>query len=125
MEVERNLECFGTFQDRPEELVVKVAAPDVAVDHCSLEAVFADHAVQLVGSSFRGHGRQSGEPRETARVASHRVCKDVVCFVGELHCLGRVELIHAGGCQRQYLHIDTCRVHIRDPAFPEIAQLIK
>jgi hypothetical protein len=45
MEVERDLERFGTLQDRPEELIVQVAAPGVAIDQRSLEAVFTDRAL--------------------------------------------------------------------------------
>ena len=48
MEVERHLECFGTLQDRPEEWVVKVAAPDMAIYQCSF-GVGTDGTFQLVG----------------------------------------------------------------------------
>ena len=85
MEVNRYLECFGAFQNRPEELVVEVAALGMAADHCPLEAVFTDHALQLVGGSVRSRGRQVGESGKTARVAPHRVRDDVVYIAGHLY----------------------------------------
>ena len=60
MEGERDLEGFRALKDRPEEPVVEVAAPDVAVDTCSFEAVFTDRAFQ-----FRQ--RRCPEPRSVAR----------------------------------------------------------
>src|SRR5947209_19039952 len=56
MEVERDLERLGTLQDRPEELVIQVAAPRVAIDHCPLEAMFTDRALQFIGGDLRSRG---------------------------------------------------------------------
>src|SRR5215207_1475327 len=95
MEVDRDPERFGTLQDRPEEGVVQIAAPGVAVDQCSLEAVFTDHALELVGGGVRSHGRQRGEPREAARMAPHRLRQAVVRIAGERYRLGRTELLNA------------------------------
>jgi hypothetical protein len=50
MEVERDLEFFGTLQNRPKQLIVQVAALDVAVNQSSLETVFTDRALQLVAT---------------------------------------------------------------------------
>ena len=53
-------------------------------------------------------------------MASHRVGEAVVGLTGERHRLGRVELLHARSGQRQHLHIDAGRIHVRDPVVAEI-----
>ena len=45
MQVDRRAELFGTFQDRPEELVVEIAAAVVAVDDGTGEFLTADAAL--------------------------------------------------------------------------------
>ena len=122
--VDRHLERFGPLEDGPEELVVEVAAPGVAIDHGALEAVFADRTLQLIGRRFRRRGRQRGEGGEPVWMASHRVGEAVVGLTGERHRLGRVELLHARSGQRQHLHIDAGRIHVRDPVVAEIAELL-
>src|SRR6266480_884925 len=125
MQIERDLECFGTLQDRPEDLVVQVATPDMAVDQCTLEAVFTDHVLQFVGGGIWSHGRQRGEPGETAWMTPYCHRELVVGIMRECHCLGRVELLHARRGQRQDLHVDPGSIHLRDPVFIEFAQSIQ
>jgi len=57
MEGERDLEGFRALKDRPEERVVEVAAPDVAVNTCPFEAVFTDRTFQFVSGGVRSRGR--------------------------------------------------------------------
>src|SRR5829696_5583901 len=83
VKVEWNPELLRTLQDRPEEHVVQVAAPRVAVDHRTLEAVLAHRALQLVCGGLRGRGLQRGEPGETAQMASYRLRQAVVRLAGE------------------------------------------
>ena len=56
-QIERDLERFGAFQDRPEEFVIQVAAAAVTVDQGSFETMRGDRTPQLVGSCVRFRGR--------------------------------------------------------------------
>ena len=83
MDAEGNFQRFGTLQDRPEGSVIQVAAPGVAVDPSSLEAMFMNHAFQLIGSDPGGSGWQGGESGETFRITPHRSREIIVRFAGE------------------------------------------
>ena len=55
-------------------------------------------------------------------MAPHRPRKDVVYLARQVHRLGRPELLHARGSQRQHLHVHAGGVHRRDPTLAEVAQ---
>jgi hypothetical protein len=100
VEVERDLERLGPRQDRPEELVVQVAAAAVAVDQGAFEAVLGDRALELVGGGVGIGGWERREPGKPVRVAAHRLGEGVVGVAGERHRLDRVELLHSWVGQR-------------------------
>jgi len=124
VQIQRHLQLLGTGQDRPEELVVQVAAAAVAVDQGALEAVGADRALQLVGGGLGIRGRERGEPGQPVWMAAHRLGEGVVGGAGEGHRLGRVELLHPWSGQRQDLEVETGGVHVGDPALADVAQLL-
>ena len=62
MQIDRRIELFGAFQDRPEELVVEIAAAVVAVDHGADEFLLAHPQLQFGRGLVRRRGRQHGEP---------------------------------------------------------------
>src|SRR5215472_16230921 len=66
MQVNRCTELFGTFQDRPEELVVEIAAAVVAVDNSTGEFLPTYAAVELLCGLFRDCGRQRRKAAERA-----------------------------------------------------------
>ena len=69
MEVNRNIEGFGAFQNWPEKLVIKIAAPNVAIDGGSSEAVTLDRSLQFLGGFVWSRGRQCRKSGKAARVA--------------------------------------------------------
>ena len=76
-QIERDLERFGAFQDRPEEFVIQVAAAAVTVDQGSFETMRGDRTPQLVGSCVRYRGWQrceAGKPEAMVRISSLPFC---------------------------------------------------
>ena len=99
VELERNLECLGTLEDRPEDVVVEVTAPNVAADLPALEPVVADGALQFVCGGFRrrrGERRESGEAR---RMPLHGGPELIVRVAGDGDSVVGVELFHSRGHQ--------------------------
>ena len=95
MEVERNLQRLGTLEDRPEEVVVEVAAANVTADLPALEPVVPDGALQLVGGGFWRWRGERGESGEARRMALDGGPELIVGVAGDGDGIGRVELFHA------------------------------
>ncbi len=72
MNVKGNTQRDGAFQNRPEKLVVQIAAPMVTVDERSFEAVLADHPFQFVGRFLGSGNRQSGKSGKPLGIALDR-----------------------------------------------------
>ena len=58
MEVDGDVQRLGAFEDRPEEFVVEIASPAVAVDERSFEAVLDGRSSPHTTGEARG--RSSG-----------------------------------------------------------------
>jgi hypothetical protein len=125
MEINRDVECFGTLENRPEQFVIEITALDMTVDERSLETVIMDRALQLGGSGVGIDGRQCGKSAETSRMAPHGIREEIVRFARQIGRLSGFELLCAGRGKRQYLHIDVSGVHFRDPVVAKIAELFK
>jgi len=123
VKVDGDVQRLGVFQDRPEELVVEVAPPAVAVDERSLETVLADHPLQFVGGLVGRCGRERGEPRQVCRVLLDGIVEEVVRLAGESHCVGGLGLFRAWRGERKHLHVDPCGVHLGDSPLADVAEL--
>ncbi len=69
VQIDRRVELFRAFEDRPEEFIVEAAAAIVAVDDGADEFVPLHHGLELGGRLVRRRGRQyrqSGEARSDA-----------------------------------------------------------
>ena len=99
MQVDRCAELFSTFQDRPEELVVEIAAAVVAVDDSTGEFLPTYAALELLGGLVRYRGRQRREAAEPGRTLLDRVRDKVVRIGGKCDRFGRLQLLDAGRCQ--------------------------
>src|SRR6516162_10484557 len=123
MQVNRCTELFGTFQDRPEELVVEIAAAVVAVDNSTGEFLPTYAAVERLCGLFRDCGRQRRKAAEARRMPLDRVRDKVVRFDGKRDRFGRIQLFYAGRCQGHDLHVDAGGVHFRYALVTEVAKL--
>src|SRR6185503_17622615 len=104
-------------------LVVEEAALLVAVDHRALEAELADAALELGGGRLRIRGRQGGEAGEAFRVRFHGVGEPVVRIARHGDRDVGAERLRAGRAEREHLHVDAGRVHVREPALAEVEVL--
>ena len=77
MQIDRYVERFGAFKDRPIKLVVEIAAAIVAVDDRALEAELTNAAFQFRGGLVGRRGRQRGKPGETRWMPLHRVAEEI------------------------------------------------
>jgi hypothetical protein len=71
VQVNRDLESFGTRQHGLEIGVVEEFLPDVPVRQCAQEAVSSNRALQFVRSCLRALQGQRGESLEAARILCH------------------------------------------------------
>src|SRR6187402_1283329 len=62
VQIERDVERFGAFQDRPEEFVIQVAAAAVTVERGAFGTMRGDRTPQLVASRVRYRGGQPCKP---------------------------------------------------------------
>ena len=124
MQIDRDVERFGTLQDRPEELVVQIAAARVAVDQRALEALLPDPAIQLFGRLVRRRGRQGRKGGEPRRIFLHRLCEEIVRFDGDRYLLRRFGLLDPGRIEREHLHVDAGRIHLGDALVADILELL-
>ncbi len=96
MQVDRNVERFGRFEDVPVLLVVQKSAERVRVDDAAAHAELPDRALELLGG-VRGIQRtERGEAHVARGVARYRFGKLVVEARGERGRCGRIENLHAG-----------------------------
>ena len=93
MEIDWYSERLGALQDWPEELVVKIAALNMTVDHSPFEAKIVDTVRS--NSAVAASGAAVGNAANPAKrlgffcTASARM---VVRLTSECHCLGRIQL---------------------------------
>jgi hypothetical protein len=117
MQVDRCAELFGTFQDRPEELVVEIAAAIMAVDDGSGEFLPAYSPLKLLGGLVRRCGWQGGETAEARRMLLDRICDEVVGISGKRDRFGalivrrraRSAIRSACRCRRRPFPLCACR----------------
>src|ERR1700728_2683143 len=83
VEVNRHLEPFRALENRPEESVVEIASPVMAVDHSPFETVLTNHPFQLFSGLVRISGRQSGKPGKARWIFLDGAGKKVVSFAGK------------------------------------------
>src|ERR1700761_1305646 len=124
MKVDGNVERFCAFQDWPEEFVVQVATPDMAVDHGSLEAVLMNRALQLDDGCLRIRSRQASKSGKAGGISPDCLCDAIVGFPGNCSCRSRVELFGSRRGKRQHLHINPCGIHLRDSLLAKIGELL-
>src|SRR5271170_236370 len=93
MEIDRHVQQFSTLKDWPEELVVEVTSPIVAIDDRSLETMSSDHALQLLGSLVRGCSRQRRKSGKALWVFRYGIREEVVRFAGQSNRRGSLELL--------------------------------
>src|SRR5271170_367114 len=125
MEIDRHVKHFSTLKDWPEELVVEVTSPIVAIDDRSLEAMFSDHPLQLFGGPVWRGGRQRCKSCKALWISPCGSREEVVRLAGQGNPRGSLELLYAGGSERQDLHIDACGVHLGDSLVTEIRELFE
>jgi hypothetical protein len=125
MEIDRDIERFGTLQDRPEELIVQIAGPRVAIDERALEALLPDPAIQFIGRLLGGRSRQAGKACKTFWIFLHRVGEEIVRLAGDRNLLRHVGLLDPGRIQREHLHIDPGGVHLSDAPVADILKLLE
>ena len=95
MHIDRRAERFRALEDRPEELVVEIAAAIVAVDHGADKAVVAHHAFEFGRGLVGRRGRHRGEAGEALGMFLHRFGQKIVGFARQRHRFGRVRLLAA------------------------------
>ena len=125
VQIDRDIERFGALQDRPEELVVQIAAARVAVDERALEALLPDPALQFFGRLFGRRDRQGGKAGEARRMFLHRFGEEIVGFARDRDLLRRFRLLDPGRIQREHLHVDAGGVHVRDALVADILKLLE
>ena len=125
MEIYRDIERFGTLENRPEEFVIEITTLNMAIEERSLETVIPVGSLQFGGSGIGVCGRQRGKSGETSRMTPQGIGKEIVRFAGERQGLSNVELLCAGRSKRQYLHVDVSGVHFGDPLVSQLAELFQ
>ena len=125
MEIDRDIERFGALQDRPEELVVQIAAARVAIDERALEALLPDPAIQFIGRLLGGRDRQAGKACKALWIFLHRVGEEIVRLAGDRNLLRHVGLLDPGRIQREHLHVDPGGVHLSDAPVADILKLLE
>src|SRR6516162_4213396 len=68
MNVDRDVQCLGGIEDRPESLVVKIFALGMGIDNGAFELEPCDRASKLLRSRSRRLWRHSGERRKAIRM---------------------------------------------------------
>ena len=123
MQVQRHAEALELGPYRPELRLVQVVAPHVVVVQHALEPEFLHRPAQLHHRGLRVLQRQGREAREPGRVLGDRLGQVVVDPPRGGHGLGGVvDHLQAGRGQREDLHVDAVRVHVRQPQLGQVGQ---
>ena len=124
MEIDRDIERFGALQDRPEELVVQIAAARVPIDERAFEALLPNPALQFFGRLVWCRDRQGGKAGEALRIFLHRLGEEIVGLPGNRDLLRRVRLLDPWRVEREHLHVDAGGIHVGDALVADILKLI-
>jgi hypothetical protein len=124
VQVERDVQLLKPGEQWLEPRIVEERAvrSQRAVDQRADEAEVADGALQLVRGRGRIAGGQGGEPGEPAWVAGDRGGELIIRAPCGLGGLSPAKLLRGRGNVRDDLHVDACRVHLREPALAEVKQ---
>src|SRR5579863_2573433 len=124
MQIDRNAECHGTFEDRPERLVVEIAATRVTVDQRAFETELANGALQF-GHRLVGRGdRQRGKAGEPLRMRLYGAVQKIVGVARQRDLVRSFKLLHARRIERQHLHVDAGGVHFGNALAADLAELL-
>jgi hypothetical protein len=125
MQVDRHVERFGPFEDRPERLVVQEASTGVAIDQGALEPQLGHRPLELVCRRSSIEGGENGESREAIRVIGHGLRQHVVDVLRHLQRVGRIELLDTDRRGGEHLNVDPSSVHLRQPALSNVPELLR
>ena len=128
MQIDRYIQRLGTFEDRPEALVIDEQPLTVddgeAMHHGALEAVLGDGALELIGGGLRIGRRQRGKGGKARWMRLHRQMQPVVGLTCQPDRADRVEPVRAGRTLRDDLKVHTCLVHLADAQLAQIKQAV-
>jgi hypothetical protein len=96
MQVDRNIQRFGSFEDWPEEFVIQIAFPAVTIDDRSFEAVFTDQPLQF----FRGlvwYCRwERSKSGKTRGILLDRIGQEIIRFTSKCCRISAGDLFRTG-----------------------------
>src|SRR5262249_43366389 len=87
VDVDRYVDPFCAFQDRPVECVVQVTAAVVPVDDRTFEPILTNTAFKLFSSPGWCSGGQCGKSGETRWMSRYGIGKEIIHFTRALDCL--------------------------------------
>jgi hypothetical protein len=105
-------------------MIGQIASSIVAGDDRTIEALLADTALQLFNGLLRRSRWYGGKAGETCRMLLHRVGEVVVGVTRHGDGVGCFHLFDPGRRQRQDLHVDAGRIHVRQPLGIDVAKPI-
>ena len=120
MNVHRNVQVLGGFEDRPEFGIIQIFAARMAVDDGALEPQLANPAFQFLGRAGRILWRDRCQTSEPIGMLSNRIGQLVVEFAGQRGGLGSIKHLHARRGQQKDLHRDTGVIHIAQAPIAQV-----
>ena len=112
MDIERHFERCGGFVDSELGWIVGVFVAGASAEHRAFESELADAALQFFGGGFGVGSGKRGEALEAVGALGDQLGGEIVAAAGEIDGLWRVEALHAGGGEGQYLDVDAVVVHV-------------
>src|SRR5215472_4608578 len=125
MQIDRDIQRFGALQDRPEELIVQIAATRVPIDERAFEALLPDPAIQFIGRLLVSRDRQGGKSCKARRIFLHHIREEIVRLLGDDDLFRHIRMLDPRGIQREHLHIDTGGVHLGNAPVTDIPKLLE
>ena len=125
MEVNGHVQFRRLFQNGPVFFIIEVAVAIIGMRLPSFETQLLDGPFQFLNRLVRVFGCQSGKAEESVRVLTDRLREFVIASFRELGPKSWFELLDPGRGETKHLNIHTCLIHLFEPAFTTIKQIIQ
>src|SRR5262245_18188858 len=124
MDVDRHTQSLGPRQDRFESEIIEETTARRTIYQEPVEAEILDRPFQFIRSRVRRMHRQMRETAESAWMTGGGFGQGVVIVPSQRYALGARHNVGPWSGDREHLHGDPARIHVRQSCVTEVSQLV-